>query len=86
MTEKQANLCTELERLGFTQGSRMRLYGEEFELLSGPIAVGENAVFVDATEKSSGRSRYLRIPLLIMKMANHDRVSARAVTVTQYQL
>ncbi len=76
MTEKQINLCTELKRLGFAQGNRMRLYGEEFEFLSGPIVVGENLVLMDATEKRSGQSRRVRIPLPIVKMANRECTAA----------
>ncbi len=76
MTEKQVNLCAELMRLGFTQGNRMRLYGEEFEFLGGPIVVAENVVLVDATEKKSGQSRRICIPLPIVKMANRERTAA----------
>jgi hypothetical protein len=76
MTEKQINLCTALKRLGFSQGGRMKLYGEEFEFLSGPIVVAENVVLVDATERKSGESRRVRISLPIVKMANRERTAA----------
>ena len=76
MTEKPFNLCSELERLGFAQGNRMRLYGEEFEFLGGPIVVGENVVLLDATERKSGQSRHVRIPLPIVRMVNRERNAA----------
>lgn len=70
MTEKQINLTARLQRLGFTKGSQMRLYGEVLELLSEPILMADNVVLVDATEKKSGQSRRVAIPLLIVNMAN----------------
>ena len=63
MTGEQGSLCTRLKGLGFTQGNQMKLYGQEFELLSQPIVMGDNLVFVDAIEKRSGKLRRVRIPL-----------------------
>lgn len=76
MTEKQILLCSRLKRLGFTQGNQMKLYGEEFELLSDPIVMGENLVVVDASEKKSGQLRRIRIPLSTVNMANGERRAA----------
>jgi hypothetical protein len=76
MTEKQVLLSTRLKKLGFTKGSQMKLYGEVFELVSEPIVMADNLVLVDATEKTSGRSRRVRIPLPIVNMANGARSAA----------
>jgi len=70
MTEKQDNLSARLKRLGFTKGNQMKLYGEVFELVSEPILMADNVVLVDATEKKSGLSRRVRIPLPIVNMAS----------------
>jgi hypothetical protein len=70
MTEKQDNLSARLKRLGFTKGNQMKLYGEVFELVSEPILMADNVVLVDATEKKSGMSRRVRIPLPIVNMAS----------------
>jgi CRISPR/Cas system CMR subunit Cmr4 (Cas7 group RAMP superfamily) len=63
MKVKEVGLCGNLKRMGFTQDSQMRLYGEEFELMSDPIVMADDVVFVDAIEKETGRSRRVRIPL-----------------------
>ena len=76
MITKQVNLCERLQQLGFTRGNRMKLYGQEFELHGEPIVMGDNLVFVDATEKKSGRLRRVRIPLPIVNMANGGRRAA----------
>jgi len=62
--------------MGFTQGNQLKLYGEEFELLSEPIVMGDNLVLVDTIEKKSGRLRRVRIPLPVVNMANGERSAA----------
>ena len=54
MTEKEVIISSSLQRLGFTTGNQIRLYGEVFELISEPIIMADNLVLVDATEKRSG--------------------------------
>lgn len=66
-------LTERLKRLGFSSTSRMRLYGEEFELLSDPIVVADDTVFFEAIEKKSRQSRRVRIPLTIVHLAAADR-------------
>ena len=70
MTEKQVNLTARLKRLGFTKGNQMKLYGEVFEVISEPILIADDIVLMDATDKKSGLSRRVRIPLPIVKMAS----------------
>jgi hypothetical protein len=70
MTEKQINLSARLQRLGFTKGNQMKLYGEVFVVVSEPIFVADNVVLVDATERKSGQARRVRIPLPIVNMAS----------------
>jgi hypothetical protein len=48
-------LCETLKRLGCAQDNQVRLYGELFYLLSDPISIGENLVFVDALDRKSGK-------------------------------
>jgi hypothetical protein len=76
MTEKHVGLSIRLKRLGFTKGNQMKLYGEVFELISEPIVISDNLVLVEATEKKSGQSRRVRIPLPIVNMANGERTAA----------
>ncbi len=62
-------LCDRLKRLGYTQHIQMKLYGESFELVSDPIVVSEKLAFVDGIEKRSGERRRIRIPLVVLRMA-----------------
>jgi hypothetical protein len=69
MTKEQSTLCARLRQLGYAQDRQVRLYGEVFELVSDPISVGENLVFIDARERKSGQRRRVRIPLTVVHMA-----------------
>lgn len=69
-TRTQAVLSQRLKRLGFSNASRMKLYGEEFDLVSDPIVETETVVFIDAVERRSHQPRRVRIPLNIVNMAN----------------
>ena len=76
MTKQEVDLCVRLKAFGFAQGNQMKLYGEEFELVSEPFFVGDNLVLVDAIETKSGRLRRVRIPLPVLKMANRGSMAA----------
>jgi hypothetical protein len=64
-----------LKRLGFANASRMKLYGEELELLSDPIVAEDSGVYVDAIERKSRQPRRVRIPLTIVNMASERKAA-----------
>jgi hypothetical protein len=70
MTSHDSGLCERLKRLGFAQQKRMKLYGEEYQLLSDPIISSEDLVFIEVMEQKSHQQKRLRIPLPILNMAN----------------
>jgi hypothetical protein len=76
MTQEQASLCEAIKRLGFGSNKQVKLYGEVFNLVSDPVSIGNNFVFVDALEQKSGDLRRIRIPLSVVQMANKNRKAA----------
>jgi len=68
-------VCETLKRLGYAQDNQVKLYGEIFHLVSDPISVGENLVFVDARDGKSGKVIRVRIPPTVVQMA---RIKSRA--------
>ena len=60
-------LCETIKRLGYAQNNQVRLYGEVFDLVSDPVSVGENFVFVDGLERKLGHLRRVRIPSTIVR-------------------
>ena len=77
MTEKQVVFLTRsLNPIRVHQGKSDEAVREVFEFVSEPIVMADNVVLVDATEKRSGQSRRVRIPLPIVHMANGERTAA----------
>ena len=72
MTSLPDALSDRLKRLGYSEGQRIRLYGEEFDLVSNPIKVHDDLLFVDGVERKSGKVRRIRIPLPIVQMIRRD--------------
>jgi len=68
-------LCETIKRLGYAQNNQVRLYGEVFDLVSDPVSIGENFVFVDALDWK-GHVRCVRIPRTIVQMARMIRRAA----------
>ena len=76
MTDEQRSILREtLKRLGYRRNKQIRLYGDNYDLTSDPIVVGDQLVLVDAIEQKSGQSRRVRLPLTILKLAK-QRVAA----------
>jgi len=64
-----------LKALGYANRKRIRMYGEDFDLTSNPIADG-NGFTIEAVSRKSGDARMLRIPLPILQMISKDVGSA----------
>lgn len=60
--DQQLAICEKLRKLGYSRARHMRLYGEEFYLISDPIPDGDGFA-VRGVARRSGKSRYVRIPL-----------------------
>jgi hypothetical protein len=60
--DKQRALCEKLRKLGYARARHVRLYGEDFHLISDPFPDGDGFV-VEGIARRSGRSRVVRIPL-----------------------
>jgi hypothetical protein len=69
MTAATVTLCDRLKRLGYARNIQMKLYGETFELVSDPVVVSEKLAFVEGIEKKSGERRRIRIPLVVLRIA-----------------
>jgi len=83
MTQQQIALCERLKRLGYQKDKQIRMYGEEFELISDPITIGDHLFVVDAIERKSKSLRRVRIPLPIINMAREKSKSHEQLTVEE---
>lgn len=68
---RDAELCERLKTLGYAHHNRIRIYGEEFDLTSNPMA-DDNGFAIEAVSRKSGQARKLRIPLSVLRMITND--------------
>ena len=76
MTPQQVALCERLKRLGYEKNKQLRMYGQDFDLISDPITIGEHLYVVDAIERKSKSLRRVRIPLPVINMARQELPAA----------
>jgi hypothetical protein len=62
---KERIICEKLRKLGYARQRHIRLYGEEFDLISNPIPDGDGFA-VDGIASKSGDQRRIRVPLSIV--------------------
>jgi len=68
---RNAILCERLQTLGYAQRNTIRMYGEEFQLTSNPVAEGRGFA-IEAVSRKSGSVRKLLIPLSVVQMVTND--------------
>ena len=64
-------ICRRLREFGYAKQRQIKLYGEEFQLVSDPIVDGDGFA-IEAIPRSSGNSRYIGIPLSIVQTLRRE--------------
>ena len=59
-------ICANVKRMGYTASSRVRLYGEDFEVVSDPFPEAEG-IAVHVKTKKDSRIRVLRLPATLLQ-------------------
>ena len=72
-----SRICAQVEHLGFAAARRIRLYGEEFEVVSDPFPEADG-VAVHVTTKKDPSIRLLRIPMTVLQSARRAAATALA--------
>jgi len=67
-------ICEKLMKFGYAQERHIRLYGEEFHLVSNAFPDGEGFA-VEGVTRHSGEVRRMRIPLPVVQMLRHELAS-----------
>ena len=68
--------CAKIKGLGFTVSRHVRMYGEQFEIVSEPFSEGD-CVAVHATSGNDPRVRVLRLPTAILVNRATDKENKR---------
>jgi len=72
-----SRICAQVKHLGYAAARRIRLYGEEFEVVSDPFPEADG-VAVHVTTKKDPSIRLLRIPITVLQSAKRAAASALA--------
>ena len=67
-----SDICARLKHLGYAISRRIRLYGEEFEVVSDPFPEA-GGIAVHVTTKKDSTIRILRIPATVLQSAKGRR-------------
>jgi hypothetical protein len=67
--------CARIKQLGYVASRRVRIYGEEFELLSDPFPQADQ-IAIRAQAKGDSRVRILRLPVSIVQGGRKQQVTA----------
>lgn len=64
--------CRKLMSLGFARSNRVRLYGQEVQLISDPFPQ-EGGIAVEVVGGNNSSSRTMKLPLSVLQIAVHKR-------------
>ena len=69
---KDRETCRKLITLGYARSNRVRLYGQEVELMSDPFPHREGGIAVEVAESKESASRTVRLPLSVVQVATRQ--------------
>jgi hypothetical protein len=67
-----SDICAHVKHLGYAISRRIRLYGEEFEVVSDPFPEA-GGIAVHVTTKNDSTIRVLQIPATVLQSAKGQR-------------
>jgi hypothetical protein len=65
-------ICARLESMGYAESKRIRIYGQEFEVVSNPFPHGDG-IAIRAFSKLDTQARTLRLPLPVVQMVSRQK-------------
>ena len=61
--------CRKLISLGYARSNRVRLYGQELQIVSDPFPHNEGGIAIEVTGSTEPGTRTLRLPLSVVQVA-----------------
>jgi len=65
-------VCDQLQKMGYAQSKRIRIYGQEFEAVSNPFPNGAG-IAIRAFSKRETTARILQLPLPVVQMVTRQK-------------
>lgn len=72
-----SQVCADVKNLGYAASGRIRLYGEEFEVVSDPFPE-DDGIAVRVKTKKDSRVRVLQLPATVLQSVRGRRVKSAA--------
>ena len=60
-----AEVCSQIKQFGYAASKRIRIYGEDFEVLSDPFA-SDGGIAIHVRSKRTSQTRLLQLPATII--------------------
>jgi hypothetical protein len=70
-------ICAHVKHLGYAASGRVRLYGEEFEVVSDPFPEADG-IAVHVTTKKDSKIRVLQLPATVLQSVKKARARSAA--------
>jgi hypothetical protein len=74
LSPEMHQICDKLKAMGYAQSRRIRIYGEEFEVISNPFPDG-NGIAVRAIAKRELTERIVRLPLPVLQTVSRGKAA-----------
>jgi hypothetical protein len=68
-------VCVRLQKMGYARSKHIRMYGQEFEVVSDPFPQGDG-IAIQAFSKRETQARTLRLPLSILQVVTRKKQAA----------
>lgn len=70
-----AEVCAQIKKFGYTTSEKIRMYGEEFEVLSDPFP-NEIGIAIHVRSRRTSQARVLQLPATIVQRASVSHLRA----------
>jgi hypothetical protein len=67
-----SEVCARLQRMGYAESMRIRIYGQEFQVVSNPFPHGDG-IAIRAFSRLETQARTLCLPLPVVQMVTRQR-------------
>ena len=72
-----SEVCAQIKQFGFAMSQRIRIYGEEFEVLSDPFP-SDGGIAIHVCSKRTSQTRVLQLPATVIHRVTQRRVPRAA--------
>jgi hypothetical protein len=66
------DVCARIRQFGYAASQRIRIYGEDFEVLSDPFPI-EGGIAIQVCSKRTSQTRVLQLPATIIQRVSETR-------------